>query len=150
MKNENPNIAHHMSSLFSSGSGSFSNRPRLWRSIRQDMEIEKIAIKLFIRGRPIFKTKENWCKRKISRKERNAAVFLFTPTYPIMITTTWLLNYQELQVLWNGETAVSWVRVILIRIRFPQEHTCGKIVAMNIKYKETKNPNRQHLDRTHK
>ena len=98
---ENPNIAHHMSSLISSGSF------RLPRSIRQDMEIEKMVIKLVILGRPIFKTKENWCKRKISRKERN--VFLFTPTYPMIIIITAtpagvLLNNQEFKVLWSGDS----------------------------------------------
>ena len=101
---ENRNIAHHMSSLISSGSF------RLPRSIRQDMEIEKMVIKLVIRGRPILRTKQNWCKRKIRRKERN--VFLFTPTYPMIIIITAtpagvLLNNQEFKVLWSGETAVG-------------------------------------------
>ena len=98
---ENPNIAHHMSSLISSGSF------RLPRSIRQDMEIEKMVIKLVIRGRPILRTKQNWCKRKIRRKERN--VFLLSPTYPMIILITAtpagvLLNNQEFKVLWSGDS----------------------------------------------
>ena len=84
----------------------------------------------------MFKTKRNSFKRKINLKEMKARVLLFSPTYPIIASSS--LTSQVFQLLRIGETGADKILVcrnldkILTPVSAHDGNTCGKIARLRI------------------